>query len=268
MTTIIAHRGARSIAPENTIAAARKALRAGAGLWETDVAVTRDERLILFHDDLLQRTTDVASVFPDRQNQTFTEFTLAEIRQLNPGLHFVESDPFGEIKKGSVSQESLVAFKQERVPTLEEALVFTRDNLFKVNVELKILPEKFRDFPVVERVMALVKRVGITPDQLLFSSFNHSWLRQVEALAPAFEIQALIGRYDETFLDWGDFSFATYNARSTLIDDAQIVEAKNRGKAINLFTVNEQDEMIRSVNAGIDGLITDYPQRFVSIIRE
>ena len=87
-------------------------------------------------------------------------------------------------------------------------------------------------------------------------------------MEPEIEIQALIGRYDETFLDWGDFSFATYNARSTLIDDAQIVEAKNRGKAINLFTVNEQDEMIRSVNAGIDGLITDYPQRLVSIIRE
>ena len=64
MTTIIAHRGARSVAPENTMAAARKAFDFGADLWETDVGVTKDERLILFHDNSLERTTDVNEKFP------------------------------------------------------------------------------------------------------------------------------------------------------------------------------------------------------------
>jgi len=76
MTIIIAHRGASSIAPENTIAAARKAWEIGADLWETDVAVTKDEHLILHHDDSLERTTNVKQVFPDRSSFIFTRYTL------------------------------------------------------------------------------------------------------------------------------------------------------------------------------------------------
>ncbi|WP_353763502.1 glycerophosphodiester phosphodiesterase family protein, partial [Oceanithermus sp.] len=55
-TLVIAHRGARSLAPENTLAAAQKGLEVGADLWETDVGVTADGVLILFHDDSLKRT--------------------------------------------------------------------------------------------------------------------------------------------------------------------------------------------------------------------
>ena len=64
MTRIIAHRGARSLAPENTLAAARKALEVGADLWETDVSVTNDGELILFHDESLIRTTNVKKTVP------------------------------------------------------------------------------------------------------------------------------------------------------------------------------------------------------------
>ncbi|HFD40915.1 MAG TPA: glycerophosphodiester phosphodiesterase, partial [Anaerolineae bacterium] len=89
----IAHRGARSLAPENTLVAARKALAVGADLWETDVAVTADGELILFHDDSLVRTTDAERRFPDRAPWTFTTFSLAEIRSLDAGSWFVETDP-------------------------------------------------------------------------------------------------------------------------------------------------------------------------------
>jgi glycerophosphoryl diester phosphodiesterase len=264
---IIAHRGARSIAPENTIAAANQAFEIGADLWETDIVVTRDEQLILFHDDSLQRTTNVATVFPKRQHQVFTQFTLAEIRLLDLGSHFIEHDPFGEINKGSVSPETLASFKAEKVPTLEEALVFTKEKHWKVNLELKKLPENFKDFPITQRVIELIRILKIDPAQLIISSFNHSWLRQVEVLEPSIEIQALIGYFESEPLDWGDFSFSTYNALSTRIDEEQIARAKNKGKSINLYTVNEKDEMIRFIKAGVDGLITDYPQRLAAIIK-
>ena len=268
MITIIAHRGARSIAPENTIAAANQAFEVGADLWETDIAVTSDEQLILFHDDSLQRTTNVAKVFPKRQHQVFTQFTLAEIRLLDLGSHFIEHDPFGEINKGSISQETLASFKDEKIPTLEEALIFTREKQWKVNLELKKLPENFKDFPITQRALELIRTIGIDPGRLIISSFNHPWLRQVETLEPSIEIQALIGYSESEPLDWGNFSFPVYNARGTLIDEEQIGRVKNKGKSINLFTVNEQDEIIRFVNAGVDGLITDYPQRIASIVGE
>lgn len=268
MTTIIAHRGARSIAPENTIAAANQAFKVGADLWETDIAVTRDEQLILFHDDSLQRTTNVAAVFPKRRHQVFTQFTLSEIQRLDPGIHFIEHDPFGEINKGSIRQEILASFKGEKVPTLEDALNFTREKNWKINLELKTLPKNFKDFPITQRVIELIRRLSIDPDQLIISSFNHSWLRQMKAMEPVIEIQALIGYSESKPLDWGEFSFPTYNARSTLIDEEQIVRAKNKKKSINLFTVNEKSEIIRFIDAGINGLITDYPQRLVPIIKE
>ena len=65
MVTIIAHRGARSLAPENTLVAARKAHQLGADLWETDTAITADGQIVLMHDDAMMRTTDVAEKFPE-----------------------------------------------------------------------------------------------------------------------------------------------------------------------------------------------------------
>jgi len=64
MVQVIAHRGARSIAPENTLKAAKIAFEIGADLWETDVNITRDGRLILFHDDSLLRCTNAIKKFP------------------------------------------------------------------------------------------------------------------------------------------------------------------------------------------------------------
>ena len=63
----IAHRGARSLAPENTLAAAQKALELGADMWELDVAMTADGELIVIHDSTLERTSNARDVFPDRQ---------------------------------------------------------------------------------------------------------------------------------------------------------------------------------------------------------
>src|SRR6056297_3325387 len=99
----IAHRGAGSIAPENTLIAARKAHALGADYWEFDVQLTGDHRLILMHDDTLERTTNVEEVFPNRTSYRVGNFTLEEIRTLDAGSWFVNDDPFGEVEKGNVS---------------------------------------------------------------------------------------------------------------------------------------------------------------------
>ena len=266
MTTIIAHRGARSLAPENTIAAAQKAFELGADLWETDIAVTKDEHLILFHDDSLKRTTDAQNIFSDRESLVFTEYTLDELQTLSPGIRFLETDPFHQIREGAVSKEEQASFKIEKIPTLEQALLLTGKLKWKVNLELKTLPGRFRDFPLAKRVIALIRRLDIDSKHLIISSFHHPWLREVKDMEPGIEVQALVGRSLTEPLDFHDYSFDVYNARSTLIHEAQIAELKKRGKRINLFTVNEPHEMIRFIEAGVDGLITDFPQRLVSII--
>jgi len=150
-TQIIAHRGARSLAPENTLAAAQKGYEAGADMWETDVGVTADGVLILFHDDSLKRTTNAAEVYPGREPWTFTEFSFDEIERLDAGGWFNREDPFGQIAAGRVSPEDQASYEGLRVPTVEEALRFTKERDWVVNIELKKLPPPLEDFPVVPR---------------------------------------------------------------------------------------------------------------------
>ena len=92
----IAHRGASSYAPEHTLAAYRLALEQKADYVEQDLAVTRDGVLICLHDDTLERTSNVAAVFPDRSTNrrwVANDFTLAEIRRLDMGAWFGPNQP-------------------------------------------------------------------------------------------------------------------------------------------------------------------------------
>jgi glycerophosphoryl diester phosphodiesterase len=265
MVLNIAHRGARSLAPENTLLAARKAFDIGADLWETDLAVSRDGHLFLLHDALLLRTTDVAERFPQRCHLAYTHFDLKEIRSLDAGSWFTRTDPFGQIAESAVAEADLRAYRGLTVPTLEEALVFTRDSGWRMNLELKRLPAPLTAFPVVERVLALLDRIGMAAGQVILSSFEHGYLRQSQALRPQLAVAALIGDRENDPLKWGDLAFATYNVRSSLLDDAQIRWIRGQGKKINLFTVNRTDDMQRFMAAGVDGIITDFPQRLKAL---
>lgn len=265
MVLNIAHRGARSIAPENTLLAARKGLEAGADLWETDLAVTRDEALILMHDRLLLRTTDVQQRYPDRAGDPLSTFSLAEIRSLDAGSWFLERDPHGQIAAGALSADDREACRGEEVPTLEEALVWTRDADWAMNLELKRLPAALDRFPLVQRVLAMIDRVGMPPERMRISSFRHRWLEEVHTLRPDLEIQALIGDHADSPLDWGALKFKTYNVRHTLLTDEDIRRHKQMGLALNLFTVNDEEDMRRYAALGVDGLITDFPQRLARL---
>ncbi|MDJ0884832.1 MAG: glycerophosphodiester phosphodiesterase family protein [Desulfobacterales bacterium] len=265
MVLNIAHRGARSLAPENTLLAARRGFDCGAHLWETDLAVSRDEALILFHDDRLGRTTNVADCFPERAEDPFTTFFLEELRRLDAGSWFLDDDPFGQIAAGALTAAEQHACQGAVIPTLEEALVLTRDLGWRLNLELKFLPSSMKAFPVVPRVLAMIDRVGLGSGDIVISSFNHEWLREVKACKPEIAVQALVGYNPDGPLDWGDMTFETYNVRSTLISAETVRQRVASGLAINLFTVNATEDMQRFAAAGAAGIITDFPQRLAGL---
>ncbi|MBN2397885.1 MAG: glycerophosphodiester phosphodiesterase [Deltaproteobacteria bacterium] len=268
MIRIIAHRGARSLAPENTMAAARAARETGADLWETDVTVTGDGELILVHDDTLERTTDVRFRFPDREPWSCSSFSLDEIRSLDAGSWFVEADLFGRIAAGETGSNALPGYRGERVPTLHEALLFTRETSFPVNLELKHLPSSLKGFPLVERVLAMIDELGVDHGLIVISSFYHDWLREVRRRTSSIAVQALIGKYQYEQIDWDKpLEFETYNIENTLMDEEQVRALTGRGISVNIFTVNGVDEMLRFAEAGAVGLITDFPQRAVQLLR-
>lgn len=261
MVTIIAHRGARSLAPENTLAAARKAHAVGADLWETDVAVTADDQLFLMHDDSMMRTTDVADRFPDRVPAPFSTYTLAEIRSLDAGSWFERDDPFGQIAAGAVERSELLAYRGEKVPTLREAFELTLELDWRLDLELKAQPKPKDTFDVVGAVLALADEVGIGPGHLLFSSARHAWLKTLKARRPDFEVQAVLGLFPEDPIDFSDPFFDTFNPRITRVSFEQIEEQLARGIMLNPFSVDDPETIARLIRMGITGLITSFPQR-------
>lgn len=258
---IIAHRGARSLAPENTIAAARQALQVGADMWELDVTLTADGELIVLHDDTLNRTTDVAAVFPDRSPWKAHTLLLDEIRQLDAGSWYTAQDPFGQIASGAVSQADCESYTGEKVPTLEEALLFTREHDFQVNVEIKDSGNAPGGGIIVERVLYLISKLDMD-EQVLISSFNHNYLIRSKQNAPHIKTAALVAMpamFAASKL--AAMHAEAYHPRKGAISPYRIKALQEHGFAVNVWTVNEERDLSRYIAWGVDGLITDFPQR-------
>jgi glycerophosphoryl diester phosphodiesterase len=264
---IIAHRGARSLAPENTLLAAKKAFELGADLWETDVGVSKDGVPILMHDDALTRTTDAARRFPDRTPWTFTTFTLAELKALDAGSWFLETDPFGELARGGIGEKAQEAIRGALVPTLEEALRLTQALGWQVNLELKRQPPPMEDFPLLEAVFAVIDAVGLGPGAVVLSSFDLDLMRAARKMRPEFRVQAVLGFHRDRPIDWeAAADFDELNPRASLTPPAVVERLSNRGKALRPWTVNEADEARAFIEAGVAGLFTDFPQRLVPLV--
>ena len=287
MVQIIAHRGARSLAPENTLLAARLGLESGADLWETDVRLTCDAQPVLFHDDTLVRCTDVCNRFPDRSTYAVCDWTLQELQQLDAGSWFIKADPFGQIARGFVGKSKFKTIQHQKIPTLAQGLEFTRQSGWRVNLELKFDDAKFgmlgpekrisdkpalfdipgiqADFELPRKTLETIHQTGISPDQVVVSSFFHPWLDWFMAQEPAIEVQALMGDEQSGPFDFKDYRFPCYNVNADWIQQEQVLVLKQRGRRVNLFTLNDPEAVDKWCRLPVDGIFTDFPQRFARL---
>lgn len=258
----IAHRGASSLAPENTLVAAQKAFDLGADMWELDVSVTADGELILLHDDSLVRTTNVQTVFPDRTPWLITNFTLTELRQLDAGAWFIETDPFGTIAGGAVTPAEQKAIRGQPLPTLREALLFTRERDWRVNIEIKELIPPLTNFPVLEAVVNLVESLTMRK-QVLLSSFVHPYIQQAKALSPAIAAAVLL----DAGAAWPTgLTVDAFHPHYTSVETTRTQALRREGVGVNPWTVNDPAEMERLIRAGVTGMFTDFPQILKRVI--
>jgi len=276
---IIAHRGARSLAPENTLAAARLAHKLGAHRWETDAVLTRDGHAVLFHDESLTRCTNAAQVFgydPQAPENTvcpgrraidrLDSHTFDDLKLLDAGSWFERDDPFSTV--AGIDPQRLACFTGQPIPSLYDGLVLTKDLDWYINVELKDHGREPEPNYHPERVLSELARSGISPDRVTLSSFNHNWLRFIRKNAPEYELQALVGACDDQPLNLEDALFTgtefdVLNINALLVQPSGVRRLKRSGKRINLFTVNDPLDYQRFVDAGVDGIFTDFPQRFI-----
>ncbi|HID87936.1 MAG TPA: glycerophosphodiester phosphodiesterase [Anaerolineae bacterium] len=239
-TLNFAHRGAREVAPENTLAAFRAARELGADGVELDVMLSADGEVVVIHDDTLDRTTDGSGRVRDR--------TLAELKGLDAGSWF---DP---------------TFAGLRIPTLQEVFDLIGGQMV-LNIELK--SRSLTDEGLEARVVELVERNGLVGSVIL-SSFNPWAIRRVKRLNPRLATGLL---YAE------DLPLPLRRAwlrplvrpdalhpHHTMVTLAYVRWAKSRGHSIIPWTVNDPHEMRRLIELGVDGIITDRPKRLKDVL--
>lgn len=226
-----AHRGSSAICPENTMAAFTKGLEQGATGIETDVQMTKDGRLVLIHDESVARTTGAEGLVKD--------YTYDELAKLDAGSWFGAD------------------FQGERIPLLEELLELTKNHGTIVNIELK---NGSIQYPELEkRVIETVRHYNMS-EQIVISSFNHYSLVECKHIDPEIRTGLLYG--EGLYKPWEYAKLAKADAlhayhRAVLPE--WVEEAKQQGVVYHPWTVNDEEQMKTLIDAGVAGIITDYP---------
>lgn len=232
-TLNIAHRGASRAAPANTLAAFEKAVELGADGIEFDVHLSADGAPVVIHDFTVDATTDGSG--------RVAEMTLAQLEDLDAGSYF---DP---------------VFAGERIPTLEQVLETVGERLL-LNIELKSM--SLRDNGLERAVIAQVKRHGLD-DRVILSSFNPLSLRRAKRSAPHIPTGLLYALDLPLPLRRAWLaSLAPHEARHPehrMVDARYMAWARRHGYRVNVWTVDDPDEMRRLIGLGVDSIITNAP---------
>lgn len=235
---VIAHRGASGHAPENTLAAFRRAVELGAPFIETDLHLSRDARFVVIHDSALQRTTNGRGLVRD--------FTLAELRKLDAGSWF---DP---------------KFTGEPIPTLEEVLAFGREADVGLYLEVKYETGLGMDYALVGAL-----RDAQESARVVVLSFDPAVLQGVRRQDATLMTGLL---FDERLPD--PVALAQSVAARQLVPRKDLVTSELVDRAhradlqVATWTVNEPAQMRAVIAAGVDGVMTDYPDRLAAVVAE
>lgn len=228
----IAHRGASGRFPENTLCAFAAAIAAGAGMCELDVQMTRDGVLMVIHDDTVDRTTDGKGAV--------AAMTLQEIQRLDAGVKFG------------------ARFRGERVPTLEEVFAFVDDRC-GLNVELKAAGAEHK---VCEVIRAC--RAGATA---LVSSFDWDALARVRHIAPDIRVGLLASQRPARLLGAASEMRAdAINPGFEIVTEGLCIAAHARAIKVYTWTVDDAVIMRRLVAYGVDGIMTNFPERLAGLM--
>lgn len=240
---IIGHRGAKGLAPENTLAGFRAAADAGARWVEFDVQLSSDDVPVLFHDDDIERLSGDLG--------RFTTLPLAIIKNLEVGSHFSP------------------AFSGEGVPTFAEAMTELASLDLGANVEIK-LPDDASDEMAEKtaRVIADVVRSD-WPDVLpppLLSSFDARALRALRDTAPdlarAFIFSKIPDGWMETALG---LACGGVHVAGHRVSEKLVGEAHDAGLLVRAYTINERTQAEALFAMGVDGIFTDFPDQLAGL---
>ncbi len=238
-TLVFGHRGAMARAPMNTLAAFELARRQGADGIELDIHLSRDNQLVIIHDDTIDATTDGRG--------TVGEFTLAQLKRLDAGKWFANE------------------FAKQRIPTLDEVFDAVGNDLF-INVEIKAARDLVE---LVARRLADCVRRHKMRERVIVSCFDPVVLRRAKEMMPmilagflyhpampAAHYQPPKERWHEARHPWHE-----------MVDQDYMNWARAQGYFVNVWTVNEPNRAIELRDLGVNAIITDDPARMIDALR-
>jgi glycerophosphoryl diester phosphodiesterase len=225
MVLRIGHRGAAGHEPENTLRSFERAIGLGTDVVELDVQVCGTGELVVIHDETVNRTTN--------------------------GSGPVKEMPFKELR-------ALDAGDGERIPTLDEALALLEGKV-GVNVELKSLKSAG---PAHASVMEALGRPGWGAEDIIFSSFHLGELTELRDLSADARVGVLVSGDPREVLEFAALVDAySINPNHHRINEEFVEEAHGMGLKVFVWTVNEPGDIERMKGLGVDGIISDYPDR-------
>jgi glycerophosphoryl diester phosphodiesterase len=248
---VFGHRGSAGTHPENTLESFRAAAALGVQHLEFDIHMTRDGEVVVSHDDHLERTCGRAGVIRD---MTYEELAAADAGR----MFTLEGATFPFRDKGV------------RVPRLAEVLAaFPK---LRMIVEVKQIAPS-----VVASMLDVIDRAGMRRSVLVASEHQEP-LDEVRKLAPEIPtnfsylesgmfIQAM-GTRDANYRPPGDAVQIPRSYESwQLVTPESVAFAHRLGLEVHVWTVNDEAEMSELLDMGVDGLISDYPNRALDVIR-
>ncbi|HTV24133.1 MAG TPA: glycerophosphodiester phosphodiesterase [Polyangiaceae bacterium] len=250
-----AHRGGAALWPENTLEAFRGAIELGCTHIETDLRMTRDGEIVVMHDDVLDRTTSGSG--------RVSTHTLSQLRRLDAGYHF---SPDG--KSFPRRGQGLV------IPTLAEVVALSGSVRF--NVEIK----ERGPFDLPRALLAFIERYGIA-DRIVVAAERHDLMRQFRRLSQGRIATSASRRECLQFWFASRLSLTAFlrlpyralqipvRAGNLTVVTRQFLDAAHReGLAVHVWTIDERTEMLRLLDLGVDGLMSDRPDRLRQVVLE
>lgn len=236
----LGHRGASHDAPQNTLAAFRLANEYGADGYELDVHLTKDGVPVVIHDFTVDTTTDGTG--------PVAGFTLAELKRLDAGVKFSPR------------------FAGERIPTLAEVFDILEPHSI-VNVELKT--RSIGDNGLERATIQLIRERGLQ-ERVILSSFNPFSLLRARRIAPELKIGLLYAPDLPLYLRKAWFRLVVkpqaLHPHYRMVDARYMAWAKRKGYEVNVWTVDDPEDMRRLAALGVNAIITNRPDVLKSVL--
>jgi glycerophosphoryl diester phosphodiesterase len=259
---IAAHRGFDAHYPENTLSAFTASL-GQCDFLELDTRLSKDNIPVVIHDPTLERTSDCKTKRKqfDLTSLKVSEWTVPQLKTLDMGSWFIDTDPFKTIAERKIPINNLVSILPQTILTLEEVLYHPKLKKIPINVEIKDHSGTPQDKLVAARVLEVITMTK-SEDRVLISSFNHDYLLMAHIIYPAISTGVLkIGTHPADIINYlKTMGASAYHPSDKIIDKELIRHLRAAGFGVNVFLVNDKKRQQYLFDAGATAVFTDFPE--------